>query len=170
MRTHSIFHAHSGRLFSVVALISLALGPTTARPQAQVKAPGLTPTITYPIKYDLSSPLRDIAPLPPKVGETQLIPRGPLPNRDRKRPAQPGPAAADPLLQFRPSDVSMPSPTQNFEGVSNVDGVLPPHTQGDVGPNHYVQTVLFTSASRYLKRGIRRAPGIATSTNGPETR
>ena len=141
MRTHSIFHAHSGRLFSVVALISLALGPTTARPQAQVKAPGLTPTITYPIKYDLSSPLRDIAPLPPKVGETQLIPRGPLPNRDRKRPAQPGPAAADPLLQFRPSDVSMPSPTQNFEGVSNVDGVLPPDTQGDVGPNHYVQWV-----------------------------
>ncbi len=35
----------------------------------------------------------------------------------------------------------MPSPIQNFEGIGNVNGVLPPDTQGDVGANHYVQWV-----------------------------
>jgi uncharacterized repeat protein (TIGR01451 family) len=35
----------------------------------------------------------------------------------------------------------MPSPLVNFEGIGNVNGVLPPDTNGDVGPNHYVQIV-----------------------------
>ena len=35
----------------------------------------------------------------------------------------------------------MPDFDQNFEGVGNVNGVLPPDTQGDVGPNHYVQMI-----------------------------
>src|SRR4029079_10364707 len=34
-----------------------------------------------------------------------------------------------------------PQPSQNFEGIANVDAVLPPDTNGDVGPNHYVQWV-----------------------------
>ena len=29
----------------------------------------------------------------------------------------------------------------SFEGVGNVNGVLPPDTNADVGPNHYVQSV-----------------------------
>ena len=35
----------------------------------------------------------------------------------------------------------MPTASVNFAGTSNVSGVLPPDTQGDVGPNHYVQWV-----------------------------
>ena len=35
----------------------------------------------------------------------------------------------------------MPSTAVNFEGVNNLNGVLPPDTNGDVGPNHYVQRV-----------------------------
>jgi hypothetical protein len=35
----------------------------------------------------------------------------------------------------------MPSPILNFAGVGNVNGVLPPDTNGDVGPNHYVQMI-----------------------------
>ena len=41
----------------------------------------------------------------------------------------------------------MPSPVANFEGVNNVNGVLPPDTQGDVGTDpgtskkYYVQWV-----------------------------
>ena len=34
-----------------------------------------------------------------------------------------------------------PAPIVNFDGVSNIDGVYPPDTNGDVGPNHYVQWV-----------------------------
>lgn len=49
----------------------------------------------------------------------------------------------DPVLQGSVRD-NMPvpmAPVQNFEGVSNTYGVYPPDTQGDVGPNHYVQVV-----------------------------
>ncbi|MFQ5914786.1 MAG: hypothetical protein ACE5JS_16590 [Nitrospinota bacterium] len=35
----------------------------------------------------------------------------------------------------------IPAPIQNFEGINNVNGVLPPDTNGDVGPNHYIQMV-----------------------------
>src|SRR6185369_15933820 len=34
-----------------------------------------------------------------------------------------------------------PSTSQNFEGGSNLASVYPPDTNGDVGPNHYVQMV-----------------------------
>jgi hypothetical protein len=34
----------------------------------------------------------------------------------------------------------MPIPSQNFEGVNNT-GSIPPDTNGDVGPNYYVQWV-----------------------------
>ncbi len=34
----------------------------------------------------------------------------------------------------------MPPTSQNFDGIS-ATGYLPPDTNGDVGPNHYVQTV-----------------------------
>ena len=41
------------------------------------------------------------------------------------------------------SDISSaaPSTSLSFEGIGNVNGVLPPDTNGDIGPNHYVQTV-----------------------------
>ena len=35
----------------------------------------------------------------------------------------------------------MPDTDQNFEGLGNVNNVLPPDPNGDVGPDHYVQTV-----------------------------
>ncbi|MFZ2447981.1 MAG: carboxypeptidase regulatory-like domain-containing protein [Syntrophobacteraceae bacterium] len=48
----------------------------------------------------------------------------------------------------------MPDPLQSFEGVHNVNGVAPPDTQGDVGPNHYVQWVNLAFAV-YDKSGNR---------------
>jgi len=35
----------------------------------------------------------------------------------------------------------MPNTSTNFEGVGNLDGVLPPDTNGDIGPHNYVQWV-----------------------------
>ncbi len=35
----------------------------------------------------------------------------------------------------------MPTPIVNFEGVGNVSGASPPDTEGDIGPNHYMQWV-----------------------------
>ena len=35
----------------------------------------------------------------------------------------------------------VPGPSRSFEGVDNASGVLPPDTNGDVGPHHFFQTV-----------------------------
>jgi hypothetical protein len=37
--------------------------------------------------------------------------------------------------------LNAPAPSLSFEGVNNIAGVYPPDTNGDVGPNHYVQIV-----------------------------
>ncbi|MEW5830386.1 MAG: hypothetical protein AB1846_15975, partial [Chloroflexota bacterium] len=61
----------------------------------------------------------------------------------------------DPVLQadfgLAPS-INIAAPLQSFEGVSNVNGVLPPDTNGDVGPNHYMQWVNLSFAI-YSKTG-----------------
>ncbi len=61
----------------------------------------------------------------------------------------------DPVLQadfgLAPS-INIAAPLQNFDGVSNVNGVLPPDTNGDVGPNHYMQWVNLSFAI-YSKTG-----------------
>ncbi len=41
----------------------------------------------------------------------------------------------------RSSAHNMPGPIQNFDGVNNLCGCYPPDTNGDVGPNHYMQWV-----------------------------
>ncbi len=47
----------------------------------------------------------------------------------------------DPAVQSMHFADNMPAPVVNFEGIGNVNGVLPPDTTGDVGPDHYVQWV-----------------------------
>jgi hypothetical protein len=44
-------------------------------------------------------------------------------------------------LQTQLGPGTAPSTATNWEGVNNVNGVLPPDTNGDVGPNDYVQWV-----------------------------
>ncbi len=44
------------------------------------------------------------------------------------------------LAPYR-STGSMPAPTMQWEGLNNTSNVVPPDTNGDVGPNHYVQWV-----------------------------
>ncbi|MGA9998369.1 MAG: DUF4214 domain-containing protein, partial [Pyrinomonadaceae bacterium] len=52
----------------------------------------------------------------------------------------------DPMLPVRApaQPIFMPTPTQTFPGITSVQsacGCLPPDTDGDVGPNHYIQDV-----------------------------
>ncbi len=57
--------------------------------------------------------------------------------------------AGTPMLPFHPDKVTQTHQGKtatrgvlaSFNGVGNVNGVLPPDTQGDVGPNHYMQMV-----------------------------
>ncbi len=88
-------------------------------------------------RRDVSPRLRDIPPAPSAAGH-EPGGREPRPwrrgDRSRKLPL-------DPLVQDYPSVPIIPTPSQSFEGVGNVNGVLPPDPNGDVGPNHYVQWV-----------------------------
>ena len=56
----------------------------------------------------------------------------------------------DPSIQsiLKPNLYSLATPTAgvSFDGIANVLGVAPPDTNGDVGPNHYVQAVNVTMA------------------------
>ena len=66
---------------------------------------------------------------------------------DKRRGAVPSvPEAADPVVQRALGPDAIPPTIVNFEGVNNVDGVLPPDTNGAVGPNHYVQMVNLSTA------------------------
>ena len=100
----------------------------------------------HAVRHDTSQPWRLIpqkppVPFPNKVIELD-VPRG---LAERAKPAPPGP---DPVLQTVPGVSATPLPLLSFEGQSDDDNeavvggrVVPPDTNGDVGPNHYVQFI-----------------------------
>ena len=94
---------------------------------------------------DVSAPLRDmpvIAPVPKGAVTTEV------PNKIGKKEfnnliSNDTYLSEDPVWQ-KQNGVNSPepaAPVQNFEGISNLSGVYPPDTQGDVGLDHYVQVV-----------------------------
>lgn len=84
-------------------------------------------------KHDVSQPLRDTKPEPAWQGKA--------PENEPAAMVPPSVHVRDTVLQDWFSPLAMPTPIRNFEGVNNRNGVYPPDTNGDVGPNHYVQTV-----------------------------
>ena len=86
-------------------------------------------------RHDISPALRTVRPATfvqtETARETQPWRR---PNRAQKLPF-------DPIVQNYPTAPTMPLPAHTIEGVGNVNRVLPPETNGDVGRNHYVQWV-----------------------------
>jgi hypothetical protein len=96
------------------------------------------------VQNDVSPPLRSIKPAPVQPATT--IREMPEPAGEDLSEAAQRPFVTDPVVQrafgsdvFAP--LAMPAPIQTFDGVNNIDGVYPPDTNGDVGPNHYVQWV-----------------------------
>src|SRR5262249_14225643 len=116
-------------------------------------------------KNDLSLPLRWVPVYTPSASKIVLeIKNRLLPSSAPKQDA----SFRDPVLQDSPfsNDISVtpeiPATTQNFDGVDNVNGVLPPDTNGDVGLNHYVQTVNLSYAV-YNKSGTKLLGPNATN-------
>ncbi len=123
----------------LLVLLALMLGSFLPSHTATIAAQGSEPpTIGQSIKNDTSPPLRDIQP----ISTTPSQP--PKEHREKKETKHktPGPLVIDPVKQgsFGPGPAA-PSAINNFEGVGNIDGVYPPDTNGDVGPNHFVQWV-----------------------------
>ncbi len=143
----------SRRIVVVLVMLALCIGivqldRTAATPRiAQnrslaTRVPGagaIRPLVNSAVAPVLSPPLRDIKPILPtdNAHAPLALPR---PSRDRT-PRQLGSPSTDPVLQRQAGSANMPGTIRNFDGVNNVNNVFPPDTEGDVGPNHYVQWV-----------------------------
>ena len=127
-------------VFLVAACVVLAEAPLRGSEQPVDK----TPTVGFATRQGKSSRLRDYRP----VGPVEARPSREIPNRGvpRKGSGSARPAS-DPVAQRR-FGLSQPEPQVQFEGLSDDDNadvvgfrIVPPDTEGDVGPNHYVQYI-----------------------------
>lgn len=137
--------------------------PSTAATvhSAPAKAKPLKPVVRQAVRHDTSKPLRKLKPLKnlPLKPKHNVIPLGTIPHG---KLTGTGAAQAGALVRKvltkdvqRAATVStntMPAFEQNFEGVGNLNGVLPPDTNMAVGPNDVLQTVNFSFAI-YDKQG-----------------
>ena len=100
----------------------------------------MSPVVRSASRWDTSPPLRDLALIQPETlapDQALEIPLHSLP-KPQLEGAVP---EVDSVVQKSFLGVSAPPTIANFEGLNNVNNVLPPDTNGDIGPNHYVQIV-----------------------------
>jgi hypothetical protein len=124
------------RLLAVAIAVVAAGGQALATIPAHA-SPGSPPVVVHELKHDRSQPLRTEHASP-------LVPNGKGPHA--ARPILPQHASskavtASKSLQSSAVGTAIPSTSTNFEGVNNLDRVLPPDTNGDIGPHNYVQWV-----------------------------
>ena len=121
------------------------------------------PHVVMPVKHGVSQPLRDLPPI--RMAEEQEKPEevrevnsqnAEISERLLNAEAPSGPV--DTAVQNYHFENNMPVPTIDFEGIPNVNGVLPPDTTGDVGPNHYVQWVNLSYAVFDKTGGVLAGP------------
>lgn len=144
------------RLFVVAALTALVsiTDIKAQRPGPQAIRAGVPTSVIKVDRFDRSPRLRDLPPGAPVVGEL-VKEREP---RWRRVSRHPSSLLSDPVVQSSPEISSIPGPSRSVEGINNVNGVLPPDTTGDVGPNHFVQWVN-TSFAVYSK-GTSTTPPV----------
>jgi hypothetical protein len=127
-------------------------GTVLAQPPGQEKKA----TVIQPSRHDVTRPLREMKKIPPGQ-EKEKSPHAPMPVHGGRNI---GPGAQDGALQTSAPGTHAILAPNGFEGVGNGDGVLPPDTNGDIGPNHYIQWVNLTFAI-YDRQG--------TIVEGPES-
>ena len=124
--------------FVLVLLLATPVSGLAGNPARLQADSGPRPVVRPATRTDLSPSLREMPSMPPVLGEIfETRPPKRLPNRLGSS----GPSGPDPVLQDAGPAAGAPTTGANFEGLNNVNGVLPPDTVGDVGPNHYVQMV-----------------------------
>src|SRR5438270_6255260 len=134
---------------SLVLSFTLSADPTPAAADQSQSVVQTAPPSQANAHHDLSPPLFAMPPARHRVG---------LMERDHERlPRPPSRVTNDPVLQAQTITAAAPVPASNFDGVSNgIAGFTvnsaPPDTNGDVGLNHYVQTVN-TDFAIYNKSG-----------------
>lgn len=140
------------KLYALLVGLSMLL----VLPMASLKSQTLNPEkISTPVHFDVSKNLRDVKPVIP--GERQRSWKlNTIQNKEGfleefKRPSTlVGP---DPVLQGQiSSSRSTATINKNFAGVTNLNGVAPPDTDGDVSDNYYFQMINLSFAI-YDKNG-----------------
>ncbi len=125
----------------------------------------LKPTVSRPVYFDVSPPLREILKQAPgqldaswKDGVVKNYFKS-VGTVSRQRPSA---AIFDPSLQDQNGSLPSDSTIQNFEGMGNISGAVPPDTHGEVGLNHFFQ-VINCAYSIYNKSGNRILGPLASS-------
>jgi Carboxypeptidase regulatory-like domain/HYR domain len=140
---------------------------SAARAKAPARTPGSraqkigvspTPVYAQAVEFAESVPVRNLASAqrsvsnakngPPEVEGEEINEKN---TEEVRKGVETSKPSVDGALQksFRPPNgpqtpVALPTPSLTFEGIDATDegnSVAPPDTNGDVGPNHYVQTV-----------------------------
>ncbi|NOZ93874.1 MAG: PQQ-binding-like beta-propeller repeat protein [Acidobacteria bacterium] len=142
-----------GFIPALAALLTLALALPAAAQTGPPGGGGTTPpvsdgsghvTVSYPVHFDVSPPLREIEPIPPSPGK-YLPPEHELPSWINRSPAGGPVGRSGPHVdQTWQGTLAMPATIMNFEGGgSGLSGFTiggePPDTNGDVGLNYYFQ-------------------------------
>jgi hypothetical protein len=131
----------------VAAAVCFA-GSALAQPPSTPPGQAKKATVLHPDHHDVTPPLREMKKIPPGH-EKEESPHAPMPVHGR---ATTPPGLQDGALQTDAPGAHAIHAASGFEGIGNGDGVLPPDTNGDVGPNHYIQWVNLTFAI-YDKQG-----------------
>src|SRR6516165_6706228 len=126
--------------FSAILLAS-TLRPPSAGPQPDRPVPDVV-ALVGPVSQDLDlRALRYVAP----TSEEEEIPRRRHPFPLAGRQIQQSPSGQQFTQQLMQRVLpNMPSPIQTFAGMNSAQsgcGCLPPDSDGDVGPNHYINSV-----------------------------
>ena len=104
--------------------------------------------IVSAIKFDKTPPLKNMRIIPAGTSKAEFEKEGKeVPNKfDVKKTHQQFQKKANstkPAIQSKMGTLAPNSaePINNWEGIHNLNGVYPPDTQGDVGPDNYIQMV-----------------------------
>ncbi|MDQ3714370.1 MAG: FG-GAP-like repeat-containing protein [Acidobacteriota bacterium] len=146
--------------FIIFALFSFAYRQTTmskrfdsSNKQTQ-RISEIKPQSVKAVAFGLSEKVSSFAPASPekgstskKMGRAEEQARA-VPNKEPFRKQVAGATHDSDSARANFSDAPMPTPSLSFDGLSNNDNAaaygfraVPPDTNGDVGPNHYVQSV-----------------------------
>ncbi len=140
---------------------SLANPLSAVRPQGAA----LTPETGRAVAFAVSPAVRDLPPEPRVKSDPDPDQELKMnPNRIvRSEVENPSGPSGDAAVQTSAPTFNIPATTTNFEGMSIFDtialgqGFLPPDTEGDVGPNHFVQNVNVTWRV-WNKSGVPQTP------------
>ena len=129
----------------LVGALSIVLAAAASTQSSSANPPSVI--VREAVHHDLSPPLRDLTPAVDRHKRWLKT--------EHEMPGRVTTGARDPVIQSRFGRGLMPAPTTNFDGIGNgVAGftvqAAPPDTNGDVGPNDYVETVN-TSFAVYTK-------------------